>query len=192
MLRWKQYLESIMADERMQGGGEGGAGQPGPQCYLLVHNVSKKHNIGTLARSAVAFNVRQICLVGSKKYNMFGNHGSGDYMSLKHAEDLRSAREYLKGECGCQILGVEIVEGAKPIQDHPFVGNTAFILGNEVGGREQRGRWRPCRDPRRRRRPDNSRRHTPADPRDMGSRRNRWTSATASFTFPSTGAARPP
>ena len=119
MFRWKQYLESIMADERMQGGGEGGTGQPGPQCYLLVHNVSKKHNIGTLARSAVAFNVRQICLVGSKKYNMFGNHGSGDYMSLKHAEDLRSAREYLKGSGGARYSGWRSWRGRSPSRTIP-------------------------------------------------------------------------
>ncbi|DBA70564.1 TPA: hypothetical protein ACH3X2_011956 [Trebouxia sp. C0005] len=28
-----------------------------PECYVIVHNVAKKHNIGTLARSATAFNV---------------------------------------------------------------------------------------------------------------------------------------
>ena len=38
--------------------GEGAAARP--KCYLIVHNVSKKHNIGTLVRSAVAFNVHQV------------------------------------------------------------------------------------------------------------------------------------
>ncbi len=32
-----------------------GAEAASPKCYLIVHNVSKKHNIGTLVRSAVAF-----------------------------------------------------------------------------------------------------------------------------------------
>jgi hypothetical protein len=27
--------------------------------------------------------------------------------------------------------GVEIIDGAEPIQNHPFDGNTAFLLGNE-------------------------------------------------------------
>ena len=31
-----------------------------PECYLIVHNVAKKHNIGTLARSATAFNVAKV------------------------------------------------------------------------------------------------------------------------------------
>ncbi len=33
---------------------------------------------------------------------------------------------------GCEIIGVEIMEGAKLIESHPFKGPTAFILGNEV------------------------------------------------------------
>ena len=33
---------------------------------------------------------------------------------------------------GCQVVGVEIAEGAKTIQSHPFSGATAFMLGNEV------------------------------------------------------------
>ena len=31
-----------------------------PACYLIVHNVSKRHNIGTLIRSAVAFGVTEV------------------------------------------------------------------------------------------------------------------------------------
>lgn len=30
--------------------------------YLLIHNVSKKKNIGNLVRSAVAFNMKEVLL----------------------------------------------------------------------------------------------------------------------------------
>lgn len=34
-----------------------------PGCYMIVHNVSKRHNIGTLVRSAAAFGVTEVsCL----------------------------------------------------------------------------------------------------------------------------------
>lgn len=29
-------------------------------------------------------------------------------------------------------MGLEIMEGAKPVHEHPFRGPTAFMLGNEV------------------------------------------------------------
>ena len=31
-----------------------------PSCYFIVHNVSKKHNVGTLARCATAFGVKKV------------------------------------------------------------------------------------------------------------------------------------
>ena len=31
-----------------------------PGCYMIVHNVSKRHNIGTLVRSAAAFGVTEV------------------------------------------------------------------------------------------------------------------------------------
>ena len=34
---------------------------------------------------------------------------------------------------GCAILGLEITDDAKPVQSQPFQGNTAFMVGNEVG-----------------------------------------------------------
>ena len=31
-----------------------------PPCFLIVYNVSKKHNVGMLARSAAAFGVKEV------------------------------------------------------------------------------------------------------------------------------------
>eukprot|EP00897_Mesotaenium_endlicherianum_P007096 jgi/Mesen1/6414/ME000329S05577 len=101
-----------------------------PECYVIVHNVTKRHNLGTLARSATAFNVTQMILVGRRDYNAFGSHGSADHVSFRHFHTLPEARDFLK-ERGCDICGVEIVEGALPVHRHPFRGSTAFLLGNE-------------------------------------------------------------
>ena len=37
-----------------------------------------------------------------------------------------------------KILGVEIIEGAKPVNEHPFDGDTLFVLGNEGSGLNQK------------------------------------------------------
>lgn len=146
------------------------------ECYLIVYNVAKKHNIGTLARSATAFNVTkvcavksyilrvegelafpdcyglQICLVGSRHYNTFGGHGSAAHMELAYFPTLQDCCSWLKqakgkaacmlahysvsSECmciaECEIIGVEITESALAVNQQPFSGNTAFMLGNEV------------------------------------------------------------
>ncbi|KAK9824104.1 hypothetical protein WJX72_007761 [[Myrmecia] bisecta] len=105
-----------------------------PACYLIVYNVSKRHNIGTLVRSATAFGVTEVCLVGSRQFNTFGSHGAVNHMRLRHFGTLEECCQWLKVQAGCEIMGIEIVDGAKPVHTQPFSGPTAFMLGNEGSG----------------------------------------------------------
>lgn len=111
-----------------------------PACFLIVHNVSKRRNIGTLIRSAVAFGVRELCLVGSQKYNAFGSHGTTDYLPITHFTSLKTCCEYLRGQQLCEIIGLEIDDSAQAVDEEPFTGPTAFMVGNEGTGlsKEQR------------------------------------------------------
>lgn len=104
-----------------------------PECYVVVHNVAKRHNLGTLARSCTAFGVRQLALIGRRDFNAFGSHGAADHVSFQHYHSLADMRARLK-ERGCDICGVEIVAGALPVHSHPFRRSTAFVLGNEGSG----------------------------------------------------------
>lgn len=70
--------------------------------------------------------------MGSRQLNTFGSHGASDYVRLRHFATIQECVSYLRGDCGCSILGVEIDATAAPVQAHPFSGNTAFMLGNEV------------------------------------------------------------
>ena len=61
-----------------------------PTCNLVVHNVAKKHNIGTLLRSACAFGVTEVVLIGSNSFNTFGAHGSDAHgKSVTHVRALQ-------------------------------------------------------------------------------------------------------
>ncbi|XP_008802305.1 uncharacterized protein LOC103716182 isoform X2 [Phoenix dactylifera] len=104
------------------------------ESLVLVHNVAKRHNVGTLARSATAFGVSEIVLVGRRDFNAFGSHGSTSHLRFRHFFSLSQARLYLKEERDCDICGVEITDGAISVTQHPFKKSTAFLLGNEYGG----------------------------------------------------------
>lgn len=105
-----------------------------PRMYFLAHNVAKKHNVGNMARCCTAFGVKSLCLIGSRQFNAFGSHGADAHVNFEHFDSLTDARSKLK-ERGCSlILGVEIMDDAKPIESHPFTGDTAFIMGNEGHG----------------------------------------------------------
>ena len=104
------------------------------ECYVLLHNVSKRHNVGNLARNCVAFGVSEVVLTGSAHYNVFGSQGSDCFVRFRHLPTLEDAVSYLRHERGCDIIGVEIVDGADRVHERPFRGNTAFMLGNEGAG----------------------------------------------------------
>lgn len=66
------------------------------ECYVVVHNIAKRHNVGTLARSATAFGVSELILVGRRDFNAFGSHGSTSHVSFRHFHSLSDARQFLK------------------------------------------------------------------------------------------------
>ena len=101
-----------------------------------------------------------MCLVGSRHYNTFGSHGSAAHVPLayfvtldeccvwlrthkgegmQYAMSIWPERIQIQSECAipciiadCKIVGVEITDAAHAVNTHPFHGNTAFMLGNEV------------------------------------------------------------
>jgi tRNA G18 (ribose-2'-O)-methylase SpoU len=66
------------------------------ECYVVVHNIAKRHNVGTLARSATAFGVSELILVGRRDFNAFGSHGSTSHVRFRHFHSLPDARLFLK------------------------------------------------------------------------------------------------
>jgi len=104
------------------------------ECVLLVSNVAKQHNLGEMVRSLVAFGGTTLYTVGNEnKIKTFGNQGTLGFLSRRHCESLKVARDELVAR-GFSICGVEICEGAKSVVGHPFNGPTAFMSGNEGHG----------------------------------------------------------
>lgn len=66
------------------------------ESYVVVHNIAKRHNVGTLARSATAFGVSELILVGRRDFNAFGSHGSTSHLRFRHFHSLSDARLFLK------------------------------------------------------------------------------------------------
>ncbi|KAF9618292.1 hypothetical protein IFM89_000927 [Coptis chinensis] len=100
---------------------------------VVVHNIAKRHNVGTMARSATAFGVSELILVGRRDFNAFGSHGSTSHLRLRHFHSLNEAQTYLK-EKNFDICGVEITNDSLAVNQHPFRRSTAFLLGNEGTG----------------------------------------------------------
>jgi tRNA G18 (ribose-2'-O)-methylase SpoU len=135
-IRWSEPGPPPVADESV------------PRCYLIVFHIAKKHNIGTLIRSACAFGVTEVILCGRKEMNTFGAQGTVPYLRFVHFSKLAAAKDYLAG-MGVKVLGVEITPDSLPLQQllptlpqpgrdplpgMPRLHHVAFLLGNEGTG----------------------------------------------------------
>ncbi|KAF7458330.1 tRNA/rRNA methyltransferase-like protein [Cryptosporidium felis] len=104
-----------------------------PEFYLILSNISKRQNFGTLLRSACGFGVSEVLVVGEKKLMTFGNKGTLPHLSLTNYKNIHQVVEIIR-EKEMDLVGVEIGPNSKPIYPHPFRRSTAFILGNEGTG----------------------------------------------------------
>jgi tRNA G18 (ribose-2'-O)-methylase SpoU len=103
------------------------------KCFLVIYNVSKKHNVGSIIRSAAAMNVSEVWVIGKKKLASFGNQGTAKRVVYRFFDDVNHLKTHAT-QSKVQILGVEIMEQAKSIWTFPFSGSTAFVMGNEGTG----------------------------------------------------------
>lgn len=104
--------------------------------YLLIYNIAKKHNIGTLIRSASAFNIKKVLVLGENKKilkKFFGSQGTVKKTEFLFFNDIKGIKDFCK-ENNIYICGIEIGGESKPVHTQPFKGNTLFVLGNEGSG----------------------------------------------------------
>lgn len=104
-----------------------------PTAYLIIHNVAKTNNVGTLIRSGAAFAVAELWVVGRRELQTFGNQGTVKKMPLRQFTSLVEMKEHACAR-QVQVCGVEIVPEARSVWDSPFTGSTAFLMGNEGSG----------------------------------------------------------
>lgn len=98
---------------------------------LIIFNISKDLNIGTLYRSAYAFGADEVLLVGRRRFKVTGASGTHHVMKTRHFMNMKEASAYCKSE-GFKILGLEV--GGTPVTEYAFDEDIAFVMGNEGRG----------------------------------------------------------
>jgi len=111
-----------------------------PRAVLIVHRVSKKRNVGSIARSCAALGVDTLVFVGGggerrKAVPMHGSQGADRFLAVRAFPKLEACCEALRAEgftvCGVEIHGSAVSVGQVPA---PWRGPTAFLLGEEGHG----------------------------------------------------------
>lgn len=100
---------------------------------VLIFNIQSNTNIGQLIRTANAFGVEEVCIVGRRKYASFGNQGTSSKTKIRHFYKVDDAFSYYQN-LSYDFVGIEITDESIPINDKEFECDTVFILGNEGSG----------------------------------------------------------
>lgn len=103
------------------------------ESYLILYNIMKHANFGYLIRTANAFGVSEVVIVGKRAFDVGGACGTSHATRKRHFFTLGQACAYLRTK-ECSICGIEITDDALRVDRQPFTGSTAFMVGNEASG----------------------------------------------------------
>ena len=103
---------------------------------VAIENLGHDFNIGSIVRTANALGASRVHIVGRRRWNRRGAMGTDRYLQIDHCqtpEDLaRSCAER-----GMSLVGVDNVEGSKPLESTELPKRACLIFGEESSGLSQ-------------------------------------------------------
>jgi len=105
--------------------------QNGPQLWVAIENYQHDFNIGSIVRTANAFNAARIYVVGHKRWNRRGAMVTDRYLHITHCETVAE----FAGECGdLPIIGIDNFDGSIPLETYSFPRDCVLVFGQESTG----------------------------------------------------------
>ena len=103
----------------------------GSTLEIADDNVERDYNMGTIVRSANAFGVRRVHIVGRRQWNKRGAMMTDKYL---HVHYYATIDEFIEAMRGKTLVAVDIVSGARPIEEVELPDNTVLLFGAEGPG----------------------------------------------------------
>ncbi len=98
---------------------------------IAIENLQRDFNIGTIVRTANAFNIQAVHIIGKKQWNRRGAMVTDAYMNIiYHA----SVDDFVHATSGKTLIAIDIVEGAQDLAQITLPANALLIFGGEGPG----------------------------------------------------------
>ena len=100
---------------------------------IAIQNWEHDFNIGSIVRTANAFNVSGVHIIGRRRWNRRGAMVTDRYLKISHRPsvsefaDVVTANRYV-------IIGVDNLEGAIPLESYELPQRTCLVFGSEGPG----------------------------------------------------------
>lgn len=100
---------------------------------IAIENLERDYNMGTIVRSANAFGVRHVHVVGRRQWNKRGAMMTDKYLHVHYYETSNEFAKAMK-KAGKQLVAVENNVASVPLRSAPLPENTVLIFGSEGAG----------------------------------------------------------
>lgn len=98
---------------------------------IAIENLERDFNMGTIVRTANAFNVNKIHVIGRRQWNKRGAMKTDAYMNVVYHA---SVDEFMSNMAQKQVIAVDIVDDAKPLFEVSLPENAVLVFGSEGAG----------------------------------------------------------
>ena len=101
--------------------------------HVAIENFGHDHNIGTVVRTANAFAVAEVHIVGKRRWNRRGAMITDKYQHLRHHADVTALLTYT-ASLGLVVVAVDNSPGAVPLETAVLPRQCLLLFGSEGPG----------------------------------------------------------
>ena len=101
--------------------------------HVAIENLAHDFNIGSVVRTANAFNAASVRVVGRRRWNRRGAMVTDRYLHVEHHDDAVSLAAWARGE-GLPLVGVDNLPGAVALETCVLPRACVLIFGQEGTG----------------------------------------------------------
>jgi tRNA G18 (ribose-2'-O)-methylase SpoU len=100
---------------------------------IAIQNWEHDFNIGSIVRTANAFNVAGVHIIGRRRWNRRGAMVTDRYLDVSHHPSVTDFAKQIRSD-GCVIIGVDNLAGAVPLDRAELPRRTCLVFGSEGPG----------------------------------------------------------
>lgn len=101
--------------------------------HIAVENLAHDLNIGSIVRTANAFNLAGVHVVGRRRWNRRGAMVTDRYLSVHHHPDVPAFAAAARA-AGREVVGVDLVPGSVPVEAATMPRDAVLVFGQESTG----------------------------------------------------------
>lgn len=106
----------------------------GSALEIAIDNVARDFNMGTIVRSANAFGVRHVHVIGRRQWNKRGAMMTDKYL---HVHYYAATDGFIHAIAGKELIAVDNIDGSQPLSRAKLPRNAVLLFGAERSGIRQ-------------------------------------------------------